>query len=58
LFAETIGDTGKLGNLNINSTGATTFTKAVDATTITTNVGGTVVIQGGRITHHGCPELW
>jgi hypothetical protein len=50
LFAETIGDTGKLGNLNINSTGATTFTKAVDATTITTNVGGTVVIQGGRIT--------
>jgi hypothetical protein len=53
MFAETIGDTGKLGNLNINSTGATTFTKAVDATSLSTDAGGTVIIKGGRITTTG-----
>jgi hypothetical protein len=43
--------------LILNSTGATTFTKAVDATSITTNAGGTVVIQGGRITTTGAQSF-
>jgi hypothetical protein len=53
LFSETLGDAGKLGNVTINSTGATTFTKAVDATSVTTNAGGTLDINGGRITTTG-----
>jgi hypothetical protein len=53
LFSETLGDVGALGAISINSTGATTFTKAVDAASLTTNAGGTVIIKGGRITTLG-----
>jgi hypothetical protein len=53
MFSESIGDAGKLGDVIINSTGATTFTKAVDAVSLTTNAGGTLDINGGRITTLG-----
>ena len=53
MFTDTLGDAGKLGALEVNSTGVTTFTQAVDASSLQTNAGGSVVIKGGRITTSG-----
>jgi hypothetical protein len=44
-------------DLILNSTGATTFTKAVDAASLSTDAGGTVVIKGGRITTSGAQSF-
>ncbi len=50
-FAEQVGDatTGRLGNLAVDSQGATTFEKAVYAASVNTDVGGTVAINGGLV---------
>jgi hypothetical protein len=39
--------------LEVNSTGVTSFTQAVEASSLQTNAGGSVVIKGGRITTSG-----
>jgi hypothetical protein len=54
----TVGDAvgtnnGPLGALAVNTTGVTTFVDTVDAASVTTNVGGSVVIQGGRVSTSG-----
>jgi len=55
-FTGAVGTTGvnnAIGALAVNSTGDTTFTSTVDATSVTTNTGGRVFIQGGRVTTSG-----
>jgi hypothetical protein len=55
-FTGAVGATGAgnaIGALVVNSAGDTTFTSTVDAASVTTNVGGRVVIKGGRITTSG-----
>ena len=44
---------GPVGALIINSGSATTLVSTVDAASVTTNAGGTVVIKGGRVTTSG-----
>lgn len=49
-FADTVGSaTGRLGDVVVNSSGATTFEKAVYAASVATNAGGTVAINGGLV---------
>ncbi|MBR8656315.1 filamentous hemagglutinin N-terminal domain-containing protein, partial [Achromobacter sp. Marseille-Q0513] len=50
-FGDAVGDaaTGRLGALTVNSGGTTTLEKAVYAASVTTDAGGTVVINGGRV---------
>jgi hypothetical protein len=57
-FTGTVGDVvatnnGPMGTIAVNTTGATTFVNTVDAASVTTDVGGTVVIKGGRVTTSG-----
>ncbi|WP_201492785.1 filamentous hemagglutinin N-terminal domain-containing protein, partial [Rubrivivax sp. A210] len=44
---------GALGALAVNSSGTTTFSGAVTAASVTTNVGGTVALDGGSVTTSG-----
>ncbi|MDE1149843.1 MAG: filamentous hemagglutinin N-terminal domain-containing protein [Azospirillaceae bacterium] len=48
-FTGAVGATTRLGDLMVNSTGATTFTSTVKAANLSTNAGGTVAINGGSI---------
>jgi len=55
-FTGAVGDAvghAPVGALSVNSGSATTFVNTVDAASVLTDAGGTVVIQGGRITTSG-----
>ncbi|ULX57831.1 autotransporter-associated beta strand repeat-containing protein [Ectothiorhodosinus mongolicus] len=47
------GSTAALGDVTLNSTGATTLGGAVTAASVTTNSGGTLAINGGSVTTTG-----
>ncbi|SAI65362.1 Heme:hemopexin utilization protein A [Bordetella ansorpii] len=50
-FAQALGNdtTGRLGALDVNSSGATTLGGAVYAASVNTDAGGTLAIDGGRV---------
>ncbi|MDE1149842.1 MAG: SapC family protein [Azospirillaceae bacterium] len=48
-FSGVVGGTSRLGDLTVNTSGATTFDGAVTAASVTTDVPGTLFINGGSV---------
>jgi hypothetical protein len=49
-FNNAVGNTTPLGNLQVNSTGTTEFSNTVNAANLTTDVGGTTLLNGNVTT--------
>ncbi|TXI62761.1 MAG: hypothetical protein E6Q48_05350, partial [Limnohabitans sp.] len=56
-LAGAVGQASRLGAITLHSTGATTLSQAVRAASITTNAGGTLLIDGGSI-HTTGPQTY
>ncbi|MEO6280661.1 filamentous hemagglutinin N-terminal domain-containing protein [Roseateles sp.] len=56
-FGGTVGGTTRLGALVVNSSGATTFTAAVNAASVTTDAVGTLAINGGSVNTTGAQSF-
>ena len=52
-FDAAVGGTTRLGALVVDSSGATLFTSAVDAASVTTDAGGSLAINGGVVNTTG-----
>ncbi|WP_428246136.1 filamentous hemagglutinin N-terminal domain-containing protein [Ferrovibrio sp.] len=56
-FVGAVGNTTRLGELIVNSTGATSFGGVLKANSVLTNAGGTLAINGGSVDTTGTQEF-
>ncbi len=56
-FVGAVGNTTRLGDLVVNSTGATSFGGVLKANSVLTNAGGTLAINGGSVDTTGTQEF-
>ncbi|MBV5303076.1 MAG: hypothetical protein JZU70_02575, partial [Chlorobium sp.] len=57
-FTKAVGSSNKLGAMQLNSSGTTTFSASVAASSVTTDAVGTTAINGGAVTTTGGTQLY